>query len=156
MKKIIIYILLMTLATTSFSQQNNPALFLTKHDYMKKSKDEKNTAWILAGSGMVMTTVTSIIVANADEESTENFLQTVINLVTNNDTDDPGDKTSLTGYFFFIGAGCMIASVPLFISASKNKRKAMSMSFINQPLPQLQNNNLVYRAIPSLKLKISL
>jgi len=140
---------------TSSSQQINPYPVLTKQDYLKKSKNEKTTAWILAGGGLVMSSVTLAIAANENAESTTNFLTTVADLSTNNDS-NTDDKTSLTGIFFYIGAACIISSVPLFISASKNKRKAMSLSFINQSLPQIQNNNFVYRAIPSLKLKISI
>ena len=140
---------------TSFSQLSNSSPALTKQDYLEKSKNEKTTAWILAGGGLVMSSVTVVIAANEDEEGTTNFLTTVIDLVTNTDS-NPEDKTSLTGIFFYIGAACIITSVPLFFSASKNKRKAMSISFNNQSLPQIQNNNFVYRAIPSLKLKISI
>jgi hypothetical protein len=156
MKKITVFILMLLIAASSFCQQTGPAPSFTKQDYLNKSKNERNTAWILAGSGLVMTTVTSMIVANEDTASTENFVATVINLVFNNDTEDPDHKTSVTGVFFFIGAISIVTSIPLFISASKNKRKAMSISFINQPLPQLHGNSLVYHAIPSLKFKISL
>jgi len=140
---------------SSSSQQINPYPALNKQDYLIKSKNEKTTAWILAGGGLAMSSVTLAIAASENAESTTNFLTTVIDLSTNSDS-NTDDKTSLTGIFFYIGAACIISSVPLFISASKNKRKAMSISFINQSLPQLPNNNFVYRAIPSLKLKISI
>jgi len=55
-----------------------------------------------------------------------------------------------------IGGTAALASIPFFIISSKNKRKAMSMSFKNQMIPQLQINGFAYSAIPSVNLKINL
>jgi len=154
MKKLTTLLLLSSLFINCISQQTNLSPSFTKKDYLNKSKNEKKTAWILAGGGLAMSSVTLAITANNGTDAISNFLVTVFNLSTNNNDND--DKTSLAGVLFFIGAVSTITSVPLFISASKNKRKAMNMSFNNQPVPQMQNNSLVYRAIPSLKLKISL
>jgi len=48
------------------------------------------------------------------------------------------------------------ASIPLFIAASKNKKKAMSMSFKNQMVPQFQGTGFIYKPIPSLSLTIKI
>ena len=57
---------------------------------------------------------------------------------------------------FVIGGVSLLSSIPLFIASGKNKRKAMSMSFKMQPIPQLQKNSLVNQQAPSLSLKINL
>jgi hypothetical protein len=133
MKKIILYILLMTLATTSFCQQTNPAPALTKQDYLRKGKTQNFVAIGLSVGGFI----TGLAGVSKNMNQDDNI--------------DGGGETAM-----LIGGLACLASIPVFIIASKNKKKAMSMSFYNQPLPQMQNNNLAYRAIPSIKVKISL
>jgi hypothetical protein len=50
----------------------------------------------------------------------------------------------------------MAGGIPFWIASKKSRRKAMSMSFKNQMIPQLQNTGFVYRAISSLSFKINL
>jgi len=58
--------------------------------------------------------------------------------------------TGLTTAGFFVAAG----SIPLFIIAGKNKRKAAAVSFKNQLVPPMNNLSVVKRTVPSLNLKI--
>ena len=155
MKKLPLFITMFFIGYSSFSQQSDTAVASTKQAYLKKSKNEKTTAWILAGGGLVMSAVSLAIVINDDAQAANNFVTTVIN-TSNNDSNTSGNKTSLTGIFFYIGVMCMVISVPLFISAAENKRKAMSISFNNLSVPQIQKKNFVYQAVPSLTFKIAL
>lgn len=153
--KLFLFITIFFIEYTSFSQQNNPSLTFTKQDYLKKSKTQKTTALILTGGGLVMTTVAlSIVVEEGIEAASDLFVNIVEDTQVN--PDPTNDNSSITGALFYFGAASMIAGISLFISSSKNKRKAMSLSFKNQSVPQIQNNNFVYRALPSLKLKISI
>jgi hypothetical protein len=153
--KLFLFITMFFIGYTSFGQQSNPSPARTKQDYLKKSKAQKTTALILTGGGLVMTTAAlSIVVVEGIETTSDLFVNIIAGTQVNPDPTD--DNSSITGALFFFGSASMIAGISLFISASKNKRKAMSISFNNQSLPQIQNNNFVYRAIPSLKLKISL
>ncbi len=133
MKKIILGIMLLILATISFSQQNNPSPALTKQDYLRKSKSQKITAFCLAGGGIVV------------------WLAGVSKNMNQNDDIDGGGEVAMA-----IGSIAALASIPMFIIASKNKRKAASLSFKNEPSLQVQKNSFVYRAVPSLTFKLQL
>lgn len=124
-----------------FSQQTNPALPSTKQDFLKKSKSQKIIAWILAGTG-----VTSVIISIATIDGTELFSS----LAGNN------KPVNRFGILFFGGCIVSLSSIPFFISSGKNKRKAMSLSFKMEQVPQLQIASLVNKPIPSISLKLRL
>jgi hypothetical protein len=132
-KKIAILLLLLAVSVTTFCQQNNARPDLTKKDYLKKSKNQKTAAWILLGGGTAMA-AGGFIWASSNIFSTSSGPEVLL----------------------FVGIGCMTGSIPLFISSSKNRKRAMSASFKFQQSPQRQNNILVKREVPSLTLKISL
>ena len=149
MKKIIVFTLLLIVSATSFSQQTTPSPALTKQDYLKKSKGQKTAAWVLLGGGFACTVTGYVIVKNS-LTSGDNFFGISYNT-------GELDKDFVAGeIIFFTGAAAMLGSIPLFIASSRNKRKAMSLSFKNETIPQLQKNSFVYSAVPSLTLKISL
>ena len=135
MKKIILFTMLMILSASSFSQQTNSHPTLSKQDYLQKSKNQKTTAWVLLGGGAALILVGDLV-GNSKESSFSDAATGVV----------------------IAGAGVlsMLGSIPLFIAAGKNKRKAMSLSFKNEMIPELQNSSFVNRSVPSLSLKISL
>jgi hypothetical protein len=131
MKKIIIFTILLILATTTFSQQTKSSPALTKQDYLQKSKQQKTTGWILLSGGVALGTI-GIIIALA--------------------------KTDI-GFLYLgdlVGGSMIIASVPFFNASARNKRKSMSLSFKNEMAPQIQKSSFVYRSISSLTLKVIL
>ena len=65
-------------------------------------------------------------------------------------------KNSFPAAAVGIGAVCIAGSIPFFIASAKNKRRAMSVSFKNETIPQLQKSSFANRSVPSLTLKISL
>jgi hypothetical protein len=133
MKHITICTILLILSIASFSQSP----ILTKEDYLRKSKNQKTTAWIMLGGGNAMSVVGLSLFnfAGSADGEVNNTPATVL---------------------FFTGVAAMFGSIPFFHAAKKNRNKAISVSFENQPLPQLQKNSLAYKAIPSLSLKFSL
>ena len=133
MKKIILSCMLLMLATSVFSQQTSSSPVLTKQDYREKSKHQKITAFCLAGGGIVV------------------WLAGASKYMNQNDNIDGGGEVAMA-----IGSIAAVASIPMFIIASKNKRKAASLSFKNEPSFQLQKSSFVYRAIPSINLKFQL
>lgn len=133
MKKFIVGTMLLILANSAFSQQNNPSPTLTKQDYGRKSKHQKTIAVCLAGGGIVL------------------WLAGASKYMNQEDNIDGGGETAMA-----IGSIAALASIPMFIIASKNKRKAASISFKNEPSFQIQKKSFVYRAIPSLTLKFQL
>ena len=146
MKKIILFAMFLTLSATSFSQPNTETPKV-KADYLQKNKNQKTAAWILVGGGAALIVTGSIVWANDINKAAET---------------DPFEGiaaiyTSTSGYWI-VAAGLVAAagSIPLFIAAARNKRKAMSMSFKNETVPLLQDGSFVNRSVPSLTLKISL
>jgi hypothetical protein len=134
MKKIIICAMLLIIATTTFSQQTKPSLVLTKQDYLKKSKREKADAWrFLVGGALLIGT--GFLIGDRNEYSFDHLI---------------GTNVVISG----IGFLSTIVSISLFIASGINKRKGMSLSFKNEPAQQIQKNNFVYRAVPSLTLSV--
>lgn len=140
MKKSFIMLFVLAIHFTGFSQQTNPAPVLTKQDYLKKSKNQKTTAWILLGSGTAL--VIGGGLANAHEIYDPNSFERSYS--------DKGTP------FVITGLAAMAGSIPFFIASSKNKKNAMSMSFRNEPAIQIFKNSFVYRSVPSLSLKLCL
>ncbi len=133
MKKIILGALLLILSNSTFSQQINPSPGLTKQDYLKKSKHQKITAFCLAGGGIVV------------------WLAGVSKYMNQENDIDGGGEVAMA-----IGSIAALASIPMFIIASKTKRKAASISFKNESSLQVQKSSFVYSAIPSLTFKLQL
>ena len=142
MKKIIMGTMLLITANATFCQQNNPSPILTKQDYMKKSKHQKTAGWILMGGGATFLLTGIVIPKGALTHS--GFL------------DDTYKNDGIKDAFDLTGIVSMLGSIPFFIASSKNKKKAASLSFKNEPIPKLQKNSFVYRTIPALTLKIYL
>jgi len=135
--------MLLALSVASFSQQNDPAPTLTKQDYLKKSKTQKKTAWILLGGGAALT-ITGAAIPNEVTDYGNPL--------------NPYDDKYSNNWSILIGVGAlaMLGSIPFFIASGKNKRKAMNVSFKNELAPQVIESGFVYRTVPSLNLKINL
>lgn len=124
----------------SLGQQTNTQP--DKASYLKKSKSQRTTAIILSGTG-----------------ATAFFIGGAISLSNISHIFDPNnnkDNSNLAAAFTYSGLGLMAISVPFYFSSAKKKRMAMKMSFHNERYPLLQRNNLVYKAMPSVFVKISL
>ena len=75
------------------------------------------------------------------------------NLFTNNPR---SNNDALIGALVITGGAAMLSSIPLFRAASKNKRKAYSLSAKNEMTLLLQRSLVFYKPIPSLTFKIRL
>ena len=126
MKKLLIIMLLLIFCSAVFGQQ-------TKAGYLKKSKNQRTIAFILAGGGSIA------------------WLAGLNKYMDQGDNKDGGGEAAM-----IIGGTAALASIPLFIISSKNKKKAMGMSFKNQMVPEFQGIGFVYTPLPSLNLKIAL
>jgi hypothetical protein len=127
--------IMLLMTATSFCQQANPPQPLTKNDYLQKSKNQKTAAWVLLGGGLALAVGGALLDVNSDWSSSE------------------------TPYLVVITAGCasMLGSIPLFISAAKNKRKAMNAAaYIGiQRDPAITNSGLTLHSVPTLLLKLN-
>ncbi len=129
MKKIIFIFLLLTMSVASFSQQTTETATV-KTDYLQKSKGQKTAAWICLGIGV------ACLVSVA-----------------------PGDVTFDILPVLVIGGGAlMVSSIPLFIAASRNKRKSKTTSafFKMETAPVMRQSGTFSRSFPAVSVKISL
>ncbi len=131
MKKIFLLFLLATFSLASFSQK----VALSKDEYLAKSKRQKTTAWVMLGGGASLI-LAGLAVGNRNESSFS----------------EAGTGVILGG----IGLVSMIASIPTFISAGKNKKRGMGLAFTNEGVPLLQNGSFTKLSCPSVTLRIRL
>lgn len=120
---------------------------MTKQDYLEKSRKQKNTGFILLGGGTAFVGVGAIVIAT----NTVSYTITCIGL---NCSQAAGNGVEAGGVMILIGALSAAASIPHFISAGNNRKKAAEMSFSNEPIyvPKYAGN--LPRAVPSITLKI--
>ena len=135
MKKYLFPVAMLAFCINSFSQPTINKAATVNTDYLKKSKSQKTTAWVMLGGGAAFILIGDLI-GNSKGSSFS----------------DAGTGVVIAG----IGVLSMIGSIPVFIASAKNKRRAMSMSFKNETMPQVQKSSFVYKSIPSLTLRISL
>lgn len=104
MKKIILSTLLLITTIAGTGQHTNALRDLNKTDYLKKSKNQKTAAWILAGAGAgtLILGLTRINVAGSNS----------------------GTVNNTTGYVLLAtGFAAGISSIPLFAASKRNKKK---------------------------------
>ena len=144
MKKAIIFAMLLLFVVGSFSQQSTTTSVPKPNtDYLQKSKKQKTTAWILLAGGTVLTTIGAGVALSGGLDCAF-------------DDPDCGDDQTLASILAISGSAAILGSIPLFIAAGRNKRKAASLSFNNMMMPQIKNSSLVYQPIPAVSLKINL
>lgn len=137
MKKIILLFIVSQMLTENiFSQQPDFSSTLTRQDYLQKSNRQKTIGWILLGSGAGMMGGTLIFGPTSGAASFDDAV------------------TALE--IFGIGIVASLSSIPFFISSGKNIRKAMSLSLKNEKIPEVLNQSLLSRSVPSINLTISL
>lgn len=128
MKKMISLAMLLAVVVTSFSQQTESSPVLTKQDYLQKSKSQRTSAFILLGTGAALLAVAA-----------------------------PGNVSFDILPILVIGGGAaIIGSIPLFIAAGKNKRRAMSLSFKNETVPLPQPGGFANQSALSVTINIGL
>jgi len=121
MKKTALFIALILFCFKAISQTPGGNA-VNKEYYMKKSKNQKTIAWIMAGGGVALA-VAGFVVGTVDAVD---------------DGLSGSDNNNAAGTIMLVaGTASALGSIPLFISASKNKKKAMSLSFDVQRLPMM-------------------
>ena len=137
MKKITTQLtLLILLASHSLRAQ-------TKDTWLLKSKHQKTAAWIMLGGGTTLFIVGGVVAAHG-----------LFDLVS-----DPGkadNNVGVGGVLAITGGAAMLGSIPLFIASSKNKHRAMKLTFTNQPVPALVRNITGNKPVTSISLQFNL
>lgn len=135
MKKILFLLFFPMTTTICFSQVNNYAKHSASIDYLKKSKSQKTIVWVMVGSGVAMIGGGFAI---------------------NLSSGWGAGNTNKGLWLCYVGGATALGSIPFFISASKNKHRAVSVFINAQPLPDIARSGNHIPAIPSLSLKIGL
>ena len=133
MKKIIVLVIFSALAISAFSQQSKLSATLTKQDYLKKRKTQTTIAWVLLGGGTIA------------------WLAGVSKYMNQNDNKDGGGEAAMV-----IGGVAGLSSIPFFIMASKNKKRAASVSFKMEQSPYLKVTKTGYAYFPAVSYRLNL
>lgn len=115
-------ILMATLAVINYHHvaAQDTTVAKTKEYYLQKSKSQKTTAWVFLGVGAAAVITGAIVGTSLKEED---------------DLNTGFDKMATGGGIMLAGTVSCLVSIPFFISASKNKRKAMALSTGFQQIP---------------------
>lgn len=147
MKKHIFVLLLMAISANLFSQAPDSLKAFTSSDYLKKSKNQNNAGWIFLGSGFAVSAAGLIVsTIGVAEEFTGIF------------TGEESKKFETGAVVFYIGVAAMLTSIPFFITASKNKKRAngISASFKLENRLLVKQGAMIKSSYPALALKINL
>ena len=147
MRKQTIILLLLVISINALSQQPDSLKTFTGSDYLKKSKNQKKAAWIFLGSGFAVSAAGLIVsTIGVAEEFTGVF------------TGQESKKFETGAAIFYIGVAAMLTSIPFFVIASKNKKRAAGISasfkFDNQSL--IKQGVMMKSTYPAIALKIPL
>ena len=127
--------------TISFAQKMTGKPTLGKQEYLEKSRNQKQTAWILLGGGaLAVAAGTAIFVENFDIWSDNN-------------------GTVLAGSALAAGGGvAMVGSIFMFSAAKNNHERAMEMGFKMEKnnWMSLSGNRFTNPAYPSMVVRLPL
>ena len=129
-------LMVLSIAGGTFAQQ--PRQDSTKNYLLRRSTNQRTAAWVLLGGGTALVITGAILFGQSDFLSGKDSQS------------DIGGVLMLTGILADLG------SIPLFIGASKNARKAASISLNNKRILFPVRNGLALQDLPSLTLKIPL
>lgn len=130
MKQIIICLLFMLATIASFCQEMKSSHPLTREEYLSKSKNQRTAAKVLLIGGGALIGITAILASNKETSF-----------------DEAGTYAVLAG----IGIVASLTSIPLFIAANRNRKKAK-----NATAGLKMERGLYSYSYPALTFKISL
>ena len=124
------------LVSKNIFDRSTPAPLRSQEYYEKSSKNKKTAAWIILGSGVALFAGGIIVASQHNDEAAEAAVPLV----------------------FMSGTGIVtsLVSIPFFISAGSNKRKAMNLSsgFEMQKPPVKMQPGLLGNSNPALAVKL--
>ena len=144
-KIVVIFFTVMMFFVNSFAQQpaTSPDL-QTQMDWVRKSNKQQRTAWTLLGAGSVL--LLSGIVVKSKETSNGGPYP------------PPGDPNpkSFGPPLIYTGLGFMAGSIPLFVAAGENRRKAMAavVSLKIEKTPMVKPSLVLSGGYPAVAVQI--
>jgi hypothetical protein len=143
MKKITTLVLLLIVSMEAFTQSNVTAPALTKADLLQKSKNQSTAGWVLLGGGAGLTMAGAIVITSA------------VGDVFDDNSNSYNSKTNTGTVLMVAGLAAMGGSIPLLISAHRNRKKAMALAITNESIQMLHQGGWSYQPYPALSLKIN-
>ena len=142
MKQITLFTLALIITSQLFSQEMPP----TKHapvktDYLAKSNKQRKAGKILTWTGAAVM-FTGILAAMA--ETTAVMIG----------AEQPENSFKTSSAIFISGTALLATGITFLTIAKHNKRKALSMAFINQSSQQWSYNTVMNVSVPSLRLRV--
>ena len=148
MKRITLIAISICLCTAILAQQAKPVGQQSKEYFMLKSSKQKKAAIILlAGGGALVITGFALGYGSAADQ--------LVSAIGSGENDETFTAAMV---MFFTGVSAMAGSIPLFIAASKNRKKAMatSISLKLEGVPQVRHYSFQAQFYPAISFKLSL
>jgi len=147
MKKLFCFIVFIIVSFNLYSQEMQPIEYKpVKTDYLAKSKKQRTVGWILTGTGFVLTG-TGLAIAFA--HFAEGFGAAMAMSAA-----EPQTHSKIDEVLFLTGTAMFFTGITFLSIAKWNRRKAISMSFINESSQQLRYNTVMNTSVPSIRLRI--
>lgn len=125
------FLLMLAVSGVSISQQIDPPAAKPTIDYLQKSKIQKIVGWILVAGGAALIVTSRIIPQGASKGFTGSFYGFPVE-----EFENDGIRAGLG----LIGAAATLGSIPFFIAAGKNKKRAKTttgfLKLEKVPIPQ--------------------
>lgn len=144
MKRIIILFIFLLIVINLYSQKTLENTASINY-YLQKSKNQNTAGWILLGTGATMNIVGIVGFSNNSMSFDDGILK-----------GGNAQKADTYGFIMLAGLVMDIVSIPLFIVASGNKKKAARIELGNQIIYEPNYNLMVFqkKPVPSLTLKV--
>ncbi|MGZ8510159.1 MAG: hypothetical protein ACXWV6_09970 [Chitinophagaceae bacterium] len=142
MKQLLTIFLVLHLASPSLAQTTEPSDNRSATDYLLKSNKQKTAGWILLGGGAGLTGIGLVVGAST---------------VWNDIVEGNNNGSTAAGIMMVTGLASMAGSIPLFIAAGKNrKRAAGAVSFIMENSTIIDQWAISARQYPAIAIRLSL
>ncbi|MGZ8517122.1 MAG: hypothetical protein ACXWWD_07225 [Chitinophagaceae bacterium] len=142
MKQLLTIFLVLHLASPSLAQTTEPSDNRSATDYLLKSNKQKTAGWILLGGGAGLTGIGLVVGAST---------------VWNDIVEGNNNGSMAAGIMMVTGLASMAGSIPLFIAAGKNrKRAAGAVSFIMENSTIIDQWAISARQYPAIAIRLSL
>lgn len=140
MKKTFLLWITLSLATACWCQ-GTLGITLPKEHYLKKSKNQKTTGWVLLAGGTALS-ITGLVLGDG-KEGRMNY-------------DGFSEKFRTSMSLFAGGVVMNLLSIPFFVSSTKNARTAATISVQEQKIAFAHHKVLKISTQPSVTLKVPL
>ena len=143
--------LLIIISTSGYSQHTTTPSPMTQSDYLVKAKKQNTAACFLLVVGFGLSTA-GIIAGTQEFRNTIDEFSSFFTVETKRSSAGAGAILLITG------GATMLSSIPFFVSASENRKKAadapVSLKFKMETQPFIRQGSLVKTAFPAISLRI--